>query len=632
MLTLNRFARQLELMGRVPKHRKRRRPVPPARQPSAPRIAYLRGLLQMVGEVHAHLRRDLLPAVRPIIEAHNALRPDAMELRLDATGSRTAAEMKRIRKELERVIPERRISLLAEQNALRVAEHSRKELNRQVRTVANIDVYADPTVLAEHVEAFVEDNVRLVKGLMSRELDDLEGIVLRGARAGLRYEEIADDIVEKFGVTKRRAALIARDQVTTLNAELTRIRQQQVGIEQYTWSTVKDERVRKSHRALEGTTQRWDSPPTVDGEKAHPGQPINCRCQAIPDVDAALREAGLLGPETETPSAPTKRSTPPRSAPPGRRLSVVPTEPASRTPASSRRPAPTAPAEPAPPAAAELAPAWMTEPITVLSEKPAGDGVNAPSRLTVRTHSGKTTQAFWKAASKEKRGARRGVRGGTYYQREVAAYELDQELGPGGVVPPTVAREIDGGVGAFQDWVHGTETHLIHGALEAAGASLAAEPSTRRMFLLDLIMANDDRHGGNAMWRRTRAGRWEVKAIDQGFAFPAGKPMRFFFAVNEDGFQSALMDLDERSVAQLRGLQLDRIAAILHRQPGITSRQIRETLARIRSLQNDPGQIGRLPEKGFRRERIHRWLSRTPEERGLSAEELAEIDQLAAKP
>ena len=108
-----------------------------------------------------------------------------------------------------------------------------------------------------------------------------------------------------FGTTKRRAALIARDQVTSLNAELTRIRQQQVGIEQYTWSTVKDERVRKSHRALEGTTQRWDKPPIVDGEPAHPGQPINCRCQAIPDVDAVLREAGLITGTTEPPPAPS---------------------------------------------------------------------------------------------------------------------------------------------------------------------------------------------------------------------------------------------------------------------------------------------------------------------------------------
>jgi len=198
---------QLALMGRPAKRRKR--PVPQARQPSAPRVAYLHGILQMVDAMHARVRQDLLPALRPIIEAHNALRPDAMQLRIDATGSRTAAEIERIRKDLERVIPVRRIALLAEQNALRVAEHSRKELNRQVRTVANIDVHADPTVLAEHVEAFVEDNVRLVKSLLTGELDDLKGIVLRGARAGLRYEDIADEIVEKFGATKRRAALFA---------------------------------------------------------------------------------------------------------------------------------------------------------------------------------------------------------------------------------------------------------------------------------------------------------------------------------------------------------------------------------------------------------------------------------------
>jgi SPP1 gp7 family putative phage head morphogenesis protein len=322
MRALEYGARQLALMGRGPKQRRKRPVVPKARPASAPRVAYLHGILRMVDAMHARVRRDLLPALRPIIAEHNARRPDAMQMRIDATGSRTAEEIKRIRDDLEREIPERSIALLAEANALRVAEHSRRELDRQVRAVVNIDVHADPTVLAEHIEAFVEDNVRLVKSLLTDELEDLKGIVLRGARAGLRYEEIAEEIAEKFGATKRRAALIASDQVSSLNAELTRIRQQQVGIEQYTWSTVKDQRVRKSHRVMEGSSQRWDHPPTVDGVPAHPGQPINCRCQAIPDVDAALREAGLLTGTTDPP--------PPPSTPPRRPSLVPPPVPAQR--------------------------------------------------------------------------------------------------------------------------------------------------------------------------------------------------------------------------------------------------------------------------------------------------------------
>jgi len=73
------------------------------------------------------------------------------------------------------------------------------------------------------------------------------------------------------------------------------------------------------------------------------------------------------------------------------------------------------------------------------------------------------------------------------------------------------------------------------------------------------------------------------------------------------------------------------VAGILHKYPGITPRQIRETLARIRSLQLDPQQLTTLRGRGFLRERVQRWISNAPEHRGLSEADLAEIDELSRK-
>jgi SPP1 gp7 family putative phage head morphogenesis protein len=63
-----------------------------------------------------------------------------------------------------------------------------------------------------------------------------------------------------------------------------RARQTELGVKQYTWRTSLDERVRPEHQEREGEVFSWAKPPK-DG---HPGQPINCRCTADPDLSAIL--------------------------------------------------------------------------------------------------------------------------------------------------------------------------------------------------------------------------------------------------------------------------------------------------------------------------------------------------------
>lgn len=54
------------------------------------------------------------------------------------------------------------------------------------------------------------------------------------------------------------------------------IRQRDLGIEQYVWETVGDDRVRTAHSSRNGAVHSWDS----DDEK--PGEAVNCRCTARP--------------------------------------------------------------------------------------------------------------------------------------------------------------------------------------------------------------------------------------------------------------------------------------------------------------------------------------------------------------
>lgn len=70
------------------------------------------------------------------------------------------------------------------------------------------------------------------------------------------------------------------------------IRQRDLGIEQYVWLTVGDERVRAAHSERGGSVYRWDS-----GDEK-PGEATNCRCSTRPVPPgagvAALSSLGML--------------------------------------------------------------------------------------------------------------------------------------------------------------------------------------------------------------------------------------------------------------------------------------------------------------------------------------------------
>ena len=88
------------------------------------------------------------------------------------------------------------------------------------------------------------------------------------------------------GISARKAKGIARDQIATLQGQVTQARQTRLGVKRYRWRTVGDARVRTTHRQREGEIFSWDRPPP-DG---HPGAPINCRCWAEPVMDDVLSD------------------------------------------------------------------------------------------------------------------------------------------------------------------------------------------------------------------------------------------------------------------------------------------------------------------------------------------------------
>ena len=163
-----------------------------------------------------------------------------------------------------------------------------KEWNRAVKSTLGIDIREDyymGAFYSAQLEKWIQENVGLIKTIPEETLDRMQKIVYDGFTRGRSTVRMVKEIQQAYGVGRRRAELIARDQTAKLNGQIQQAQQRDAGITEYIWYTCKDGRVRRRHREMDGKRLRWDDPPVVDkksGRRCHPGQDFQCRCIARP--------------------------------------------------------------------------------------------------------------------------------------------------------------------------------------------------------------------------------------------------------------------------------------------------------------------------------------------------------------
>lgn len=190
------------------------------------------------------------------------------------------------------------IQALAEDVAVSTSQFNKAQIIRQFDRVLGINpLIFGESWLTEEVALFVKNNVTLVQSLQDDYRKKLEISINNAVQKGLTNRSLASEIQSNFTAelskvtdnTRARAELIARDQLSKFNGQLTELRQQDAGIDEYEWQTAGDERVRESHRILNGKIFKWNNPPSV----GHPGQDYNCRCIAVPIFKGSTQEEAL---------------------------------------------------------------------------------------------------------------------------------------------------------------------------------------------------------------------------------------------------------------------------------------------------------------------------------------------------
>ncbi len=238
-------------------------------------LDYTRALLAMIDDMHAETIKALIPLTERRSVGDSVKVADGLLDDFKSAFSRTANTVKA------------KVSGIAETLAKTVVsrqkQQSDEQLSEMIRKQTGIDfsgLLSDED-LQEAIDEAVGANVALITSIPQQYFDRIEQAVMASMQAGTLNDDLADELKKIKGMTDNRAKLIARDQLGKINSRLSQIRQQSLGITHYYWSTSHDERVRARHKRWDGDLIAWDSPP-IDG---HPGQAINCRCTAIPDLD-----------------------------------------------------------------------------------------------------------------------------------------------------------------------------------------------------------------------------------------------------------------------------------------------------------------------------------------------------------
>ena len=245
--------------------------------PSSAERDYYRVLRAVVRELRKYTNQ-LLPGIKPALK-QDADSDDMVQqiLELLNEGAVIAAALNEVRRLIGNV-----------DNIVRY------NINLSFKSCLAVDVFMHNSALFDKVTGeWYASQSQLINSIVSTYTDKLGGIVSNAVQRGSLYKDVVADVKHLYDVTDNRAKFISRNEVGNLNAIITKTRQQEAGVECYEWSTSRDERVRESHRVMDGNLYYWSrsTPGEINGRKVypapalHPGMDYNCRCVAIPIID-----------------------------------------------------------------------------------------------------------------------------------------------------------------------------------------------------------------------------------------------------------------------------------------------------------------------------------------------------------
>lgn len=261
-------------------------------------IQYNAKLQRLVKQIKADISAEITPLVRQLAPEYTQ---DAVTT--DAWSDFILGAMARLMAKWQ----SDRFNAGADRLAGEFVQSALKKSERDIKKASGIDAFSGSSTMQDYLKASAQQNAQLIKSIPAKYLEEVQTLLMANMRSGMRPGYIEKSLQEQFGVTQRRAKVIARDQTSKIQGELAEKQQKDAGFEYFQWVDSDDSRVRHRHHEIANKVTaygkgiyRWDNLPlSADGKPIKPGSDYQCRCIARP-VSArevkANQDAGRTAP------------------------------------------------------------------------------------------------------------------------------------------------------------------------------------------------------------------------------------------------------------------------------------------------------------------------------------------------
>lgn len=253
-------------------------------------LVYRKALDKMIDQMHRSVMYWLLAAFKadPPRIARDA---KVANVHVEATKKKSKYSKKKPATKMQQVMDEmtkqwnERFEKGSQELAKYFAKSVHKRSSLQLKKIlkdAGFSVQTEMTATQRDIfAAVVNENVHLIKSIPQQYLGSVQQKVMAAVAHGNDQAELTKQLQKSYGVTKRRAKLIARDQTSKANSAFTRANQMDLGITEAIWKHSHAGKVpRPSHVANDGKRYSlktgWYDPD--EKQWIFPGELINCRC------------------------------------------------------------------------------------------------------------------------------------------------------------------------------------------------------------------------------------------------------------------------------------------------------------------------------------------------------------------
>lgn len=227
------------------------------------------------------VRENIIPNIPMLVAQAQSIRPDSNGERLDAAWVDHLKQLtEKTLYDFDKAVGKPKISAISAEQAAKLSMFNKSQFVKVIHSAIAVNPIVQESWLEPQMKAFTGQNVDLITNLAVDQKARVEQTLYRNLSQGKGIDAIKEELDKDESIGQNRSKLIARDQTNKFNGQLTQMRQQEVGIGSYIWTTSRDERVRPEHAALEGKMFAWNEPPAI----GNPGEPINCRCIAQPVI------------------------------------------------------------------------------------------------------------------------------------------------------------------------------------------------------------------------------------------------------------------------------------------------------------------------------------------------------------